>query len=348
MRPHDIANWRLANQRIAAATCASPRDVVRWLTALQAQDYRGALWSIGLRMANGTAVQVEQAIADRSIVRTWPLRRTLHFVAAEDVRWILALLSKRMLAGAAGRLRQLEVDAATMARARKAVIAALAGDRQLTRDAIYDVLRRARIAPTGQRGVHILWQLAVEGILCFGAHAGRQPTYALLDEWVPTSRTVERDLALAELARRYFQSHGPATIHDFAWWSGLTVADAKAGAAMIASDVVQETIDRRVYVLPRDQASAPPGVHLLPGFDEFLLAYKDRSAVLDPADAQLIVPGGNGVFKPTIVVNGKVAGVWKLSDGTATPFRPLTQRDARALRAAATRYTRFTTPRPGP
>jgi hypothetical protein len=349
MPTHEIANWRLANQRIATPTCQSPLDVVRWLTAMQAQDYRGTLWSIGLRMADSTAAQVERAIADRSIVRTWPLRRTLHFVAAEDVRWILALLSKRMLAGAVGRLRQLEVDAATITRTRKAVIAALAGDRQLTRDAIYDVLRRARVAPDGQRGVHIIWQLAVEGILCFGAHAGSQPTYALLDEWVPTSRTVDRDVALGELAHRYFQSHGPATVHDFAWWSGLTVGDAKAGAAMIASDFVQETIDRRVYVIPRHQSSAPPGVHLLPGFDEFLLAYKDRSAVLDPAHAGKIVPGNNGVFKPTIVVNGKVAGVWKLSDVTATPFRPLTQRDTRALRAAAIRYKRFTTsPQPDP
>jgi Winged helix DNA-binding domain len=346
---HEIANWRLANQRIATPTGQTPLDVVRWLTAMQAQDYRGTLWSIGLRMADGTMAQVERAIADRSIVRTWPLRRTLHFVAAEDVRWILALLSRRMLTSAVGRLRQLEVDAASLTRCRKAVIRALSGDRQLSRTAIYDVLTRARVMPTGQRGVHILWQLAVEGILCFAAPAGTQQTYALLDEWVPTSRILGRDDALAELARRYFQSHGPATVYDFAWWSGLTVADAKTGAAMIAPDFVQETINRRVYVIPRNQSSAPPGLHLLSGFDEFLLAYKDRSASLDPAHTRQVVPGNNGMFMPTIVVNGQVAGVWKPSTITATPFRPLTQREARAFRAAARRYVRFTTsPPPDP
>lgn len=348
MHVDDIAGWRLANQRIANPAASSPLEVVKWLTAMQAQDYRGTLWSIGLRMTDGTAAQVEQAIADRMIVRTWPLRRTLHFVAAEDVRWILGLISKRALASSTYRLRALEIDKATLARTRKGVIAALSGDRQLPRDAIYDVLRRARVATTENRGVHILWHLAVDGVLCFAAHAGNRPTYALLDEWVPTSRSLAGDEALAELGRRYFQSHGPATTHDFAWWTGLTVADAKKAAAMIAADFVQETIDGRTYLIPRNQSPAPPGLHLLPGFDEFLLGYKDRSASLDPASARKVVPGNNGMFLPTIVVDGRVAGVWKLSDGTATPFRPLTQRQSRAYRAAATRYERFVTPRRGP
>jgi hypothetical protein len=338
MRPTEIATRRLASQRIATPTCQSPRDVVSWLGAMQAQDYRGALWSIGVRMPHATATLVERAIAERAIVRTWPLRRTLHFVAAADVRWLLALLGPRAIAQGAGRLRRLEIDARTIARSGTALAAALQGGQCLTRAEVYSALQRNRIATTGQRGIHLVWRLAVDGMLCFAAHSGTQPTFALLDEWVPPApRTLGRDAALAELARRYFQSHGPATVHDLAWWSGLTVADAKAAAAMVSGDFIEETIDGRVYVLPDTAPPARPGLHILPGFDEFILGYKDRTATLAPADARKVVPGGNGMFLPTIVAGGRVVGIWK----PYTPFRRLTQTESRAYRAAITRYERF-------
>jgi hypothetical protein len=344
MRARDIAAWRLANQRISMPTCRTPADVVAHLTAMQAQDYRGALWSIGLRMPDATAAQVEQAVADRSIVRTWPLRGTLHFVAAADVRWLLNLLAPRTIASSAHRLRWLELDDATLARSRTIVTKALRGPGSLTRSQLYDVLGRARIAPTGQRGIYILWRLSLEGLLCQTARAGTQQSFALLDEWIPTSRTMARDDALAELADRYFRSHGPATVHDFSWWSGLTVADAKVAIEMLSSEFARETIDGSVYITPLDQPTAPAGLHLLPGFDEFLLGYKDRSAALDPIDARKVVPGNNGMFMPTIVAAGRVAGIWKSATISATPFRPLTQRESRAYRTAATRYARFTAP----
>jgi hypothetical protein len=343
MRPRDIATWRLANQRISTATCQTPAEVVAHLTAMQAQDYRGALWSIGLRMQDATAAAVEQAIADRLIVRTWPMRRTLHFVAADDVRWMLGLLAPRMISGMAGRLRRLELDAAALKRSGAVIVKALRGSGPLTRRQLYDVLSRARLAPTGQRGIHILCHLSMEGLLCQTGHAGTQSSFALLDEWIPTSRTLARDEALAELARRYFQSHGPATIHDLCWWSGLTVADAKAAIEMISSGFVRETIGANVYIIPRDQPATPPGLHLLPGFDEFLLGYTDRSAALDPADAQKVVPGNNGMFMATIVAGCRVVGTWKPSTiVTPTPFRPLTPRESRAYRVGAARYAAFT------
>jgi winged helix DNA-binding protein len=339
MDPRDIAAWRLASQHIATPTCTTPLQVVRWLTAIQAQDYRGALWSIGLRMPQATAAHIERAIADRSIVRTWPLRRTLHFVAADDVRWMLALLRPRAIAGAAGRLRQLELDAAVIAKGRKALVASLEGGRQRTRAEIYDALTRARIAPTGQRGIHLLWHYAVEGVLCFASHSGNKPAFALLDEWIPSSRSLSRDAALAELACRYFRSHGPATRHDFVWWSGLTVGDAKAAIEMLPSEFTRD----EDHIVPPEPPHASPGVHLLPGFDEFLLAYKDRSATLSPAHARKVVPGNNGMFMPTIVAGGRVVGTWKPTPKgvVSTPFRPLTQGETRAYQSAVKRYTRF-------
>jgi Winged helix DNA-binding domain len=340
MGPDEIANRRLANQRIAAPTCQSPLDVVTWLGALQAQDYRGVLWSIGLRMPDATIGAVERAIADRLIVRTWPLRRTLHFVAAADVRWLLALLRPRTVGQGAGRLRQLEIDERTISRSAKALTAALRGGQSLARSQMYEVLERSRVSPVGQRGIHIIWRLAVDGVLCFAAHAGKQPTFALLDEWAPLApATLDRDAALAELARRYFQSHGPATVHDFAWWSGLTVSDAKAGASMLPADFAREAIDGRTYIMATADVlpPTPPSLHLLPGFDEFLLGYKDRSAVLTLAHARKVVPGSNGVFRPTIVAGGRVVGLWK----PYTPFRRLTQRESQAYRTALKRYDRF-------
>jgi hypothetical protein len=338
MLPREIAARRLVNQRIATADCTRPLDVVAWLTAMQAQDYRGTLWSIGLRMRDATAAHIERAIADRSIVRTWPLRRTLHFVAAADVRWLLQLLAPRMIATGAGRLSRLELDAATMGRSRKALVNALQGGQCLTRPAMYEILDRAKISTAGQRGIHLIWRLAIDGVLCFARHEGKQPTFALLDEWIPSSRALDRDTALAELARRYFRSHGPATVHDFAWWSGLTVADAKIASEMVSAEFMRDG----PYLFPSDPPATRPGLHLLPGFDEFLLGYKDRSASLAPAHARQIVPGGNGMFMPTIVADGRVIGTWKpASIGTPTRFRPFTARESRGYTAAATRYARF-------
>jgi hypothetical protein len=200
------------------------------LGAVQAQDYLGALWAIGLRL-RAAETAIEQAIATRSIVRTWSMRGTLHFVAAEDVRWMLGLLAPRSLASSLGRLRALELDQAVFNRSRDLFIAALSGGKQLRREAMLELLASANISPGGQRGIHILGRLAQEGLICFGAREGKQHTFALLEEWVPQAMLrlgpKSRDEALAELARRYFTGHGPATLPDFVWWSGLTTSEAR-------------------------------------------------------------------------------------------------------------------------
>ena len=350
MLARDIAQQRLINQQIAAPPHKKPCDVVATLGAIQAQDFLGALWAIGLRLPQATEAGVKQAVADRTIIRTWPMRGTLHFVAAADVRWMLELLAPRIVASSAGRYRQLELNTAIFLRGEKVLIKALQGGVALTRDQMYEQLERSRISTAGQRGIHILSRLAQEGLICLGAQAGKQPTFVLLDEWVPRARKLARDEALAELARRYFTSRGPAALHDFAWWSGLKVSDAKAGLEMVSSLLVQETLGGSVYWMLQDQLATPAAtaeVNLLPSFDEYLLAYRDRSASLDPRDAPKIVPGKGGMYLPTIVTNGRVQGTWRRTLKknavviNTNLFTSPKTRKTPALAGAAERYSRF-------
>jgi hypothetical protein len=350
MLPRDIAHQRLINQQIAAPSHKKPCDLVAALGAIQAQDFLGALWAIGLRLPQATEAEIKQAIADRAIIRTWPMRGTLHFVAAADVRWMLELLAPRIIAGSAGRYRQLELDTAVFLRGEKVFIKALQGGVALTRDQMYELLERSRISSAGQRGIHILSRLAQEGLICFGAHAGKQPTFVLLDEWAPGARKLAPGEALAELALRYFTSRGPAMLQDFAWWAGLKVADAKAALEMVSSRLTQETIGGSVYWMSPDKRVAPDlsaQVNLLPSFDEFLLAYKDRSASLDPRDAPKIVPGKGGMYLPTIVTKGRVEGTWRrmfkknMVVINTNFFTSPKTRKTRAFADEAERYSRF-------
>jgi hypothetical protein len=344
------AACRLSNQRIADPPPGTASDVVGWLGAVQAQDYLGALWAVGLRMREATEAGIERALAERTIVRTWPMRGTLHFVAAADVRWMLELMTPRVLARNRLRLqRDHAIDDTVVGRSRDLFVEALQGGRQLTRDAMYQVLESGQISAKGQRGLHILWWLAQEGLLCFGAREGKQQTFALLDEWIPRAKRREKDEALAELAKRYFTSHGPATLQDFAWWSGLTAADAKAGLDLAAPHLARETVGSETVWLPVSAAVAEeksPAVHLLPPYDEYTVAYRDRSAVLDPAHAKGMATG-NGIFFPILVIDGRVVGTWKRMLKrrevvvTPSPFAPLSRSQTRALTLTARRYGAF-------
>ncbi|MBE7468944.1 MAG: winged helix DNA-binding domain-containing protein [Anaerolineae bacterium] len=350
MTPQDIAHYRLANQHIADPHLKEPDQVVARLGALQAQDYAGAKWSIGLRLPDATEADIEQAIADKTIVRTWPMRGTLHFVAAADARWLLQLLTPRVIAQTAGRYRQLELDEAIFARSKELFAGALQGGQQLTRADMQQLLEEAGISTAGQRGYHILVRSAQDGLICFGVPQGKQQTFTLLDEWIAPTPTWERDEALAELANRYFTGHGPATIHDLAWWSGLTLTDARAGLEQIKAKLRSETINGQTYWLSPDTPALPehsPTAYLLPGFDEYLLGYTDRSAVLKPEHAPKIVPGNNGMFMPTVVLDGQVAGLWKRTFKkdrltlTLSPFTSFSPAHRQALNSAAERYRKF-------
>ncbi len=349
MADFDIAGHRLANQSIAPATMDTPVEVVHRLGAVQAQDYASGLWAVGLRLKEANRQSVEQAISDRKIVRTWPMRGTLHFVTAVDIRWLLALLTPPILARSARRHQQLELDEATFARAADLLMAALENGRSLTRRQMMTVLEAAGISTGGQRGYHILWWASQTGLICFGPQQGKEETFVLLDEWLPPGKQLNRAESLTELARRYFTGHGPATVQDFGWWSGLPAADAHQGLELVRAELVSEQINGRTYwfsttAMPE---TSTPTVHLLPPFDQYLLGYKERDAVLDPAQSARIVPGGNGVFKPILVVKGQVVGVWKRTIRKTKvtielmPFTPLDPVQLEMANAAAERYGRF-------
>lgn len=350
MIANEIGQLRIYHQQLALAPFEQAGQVVSWLGAMQAQDYTGALWSIGLRMKQATEQGVAQALADRTFVRTWPMRGTLHFVAAADVRWMLALLTPRMIAQTATRYRQLELDDAAFARSKDVFIQALQGGKHLTRDELYQQLEEANLPTAGQRGYHILVRAAQDALICFGLPREKEQTFTLVDEWLPPTKPWTREEALAELAKRYFSSHGPATLQDLVRWAGITVADAKLGLAAVEKELHHETIEGQRYWLSPSLQTSPNharSAYLLSGFDEYLLGYGDRSAVLDPTYANLICPGGNGVFQPTMVLHGKVVGTWKrvLKKGkvliTLAPFVPLSAVELESFVPAAEQYAAF-------
>jgi len=358
MNTADILRIRLRAQQIERSEAATPRGVVSHLLAVQAQDYAAATWAIGLRLPGSTLLDVERAIANREIVRSWPMRGTLHFVAAEDARWMLSLLTPRILARAAKRERDLGLDAAVFARARELFGAALTGDRRLKRPDAMALLEAGGIHTTGQRGYHILWRLAQEGLLVVGPMQDRQQTFALLDEWVPAARSAydsaaPREELLAHLAKQYFAGHGPATVADLARWAGIPKAE--AGAAATAASAGLESAEHdgeRYWFDPRAaDASKILGsglVRLLPGFDEYMLGYTGRSHQLgEHAQAYGSRVASNGMLAATIVVDGRAVGVWKRTlsaravSFAVTEFRSLVPAERLGLAAEEARYAAF-------
>lgn len=350
MTPSHIAALRLHNQQIARTRFEQPHELVAWLGAIQGQDYSGALWSLGLRLPGSTDTRIEQALLDRTIVRTWALRGTLHLVAAADLRWLLDLLAPRVLAGSALRLRQLELDEQTLTRSNRLIANAVSDGQPHSRTELFALLEANGISTQGQRGYHMLIRASWEGLICQGVAVRNVPTFLALDQALPPGKKLARDEALAELAGRFFTSHGPATLQDFVWWSGLTVGDARAGLEAVKRELTQEAVDEQTYWFPpslSDPEHVDGTLYLLPGFDEYLLGYRDRNAVLDPQYASRIVPGGNGVFYPTIVSNGRIVGTWKRSikkGGVfigAQPFTSLAPAEEAAFAVAAQRYGAF-------
>src|SRR5262249_21956329 len=274
----NITSARLANQRLSGTGFARPEDVVSWLGAVQAQDYLAAKSALALRMDRASESMIDPAFAAGTILRTDVLRPTWHFLAPADIRWMLALSKSRVSAAMASYTRRLEIDATIFRRSQRAIARALRGGVRLTRQELKAVLQRAGINPGSiQRLARIVIQAELDAVICSGPALGSQSTYMLFEERVPASRPLARDQALAELARRYFTSHGPAQLRDFAWWAGLTIGDARAGVAMAQRDLVQDTVDGRTYWLssstrPRSRSRA---VYLLPIYDEYLIAYKD-------------------------------------------------------------------------
>jgi hypothetical protein len=346
---YSIAHMRLVNQQIACSSRQSAHDVVRALVAMQAQDYSSALLAIGTRLPGSSLADIERALAEHRIVRTWAMRGTIHFLAAEDVRWILELLAPRILGSTAGRDRQLGHDADTYLRSRKLLENALQSGKQLPRDEVYAVLEQGKISTEGQRGYHILWQLGLQGIICFGLHVGKQPTFTLFEDWAAQSGRPGRGAALAELALRYFNSRGPATVQDFANWAKLPLTEARSGLEANAAELQRLNQNGETYWMSKtlSEVADATAAFLLPAFDEYLLGYKDRSAVLAAEHANKVVPGGNGMFLPMMVLNGRIVGTWKRTLKKKSvqieyhPFGKLKKSDQTLFDVAAQRYGAF-------
>ena len=356
----EILRLRLAAQRIETpagagsdGTALTVLDAARQLFAVQGQDFIQGGWALGVRAPGSRLSDLTAALDAGEIVRGAPFRGTLFFVPAEELRWILGVTSPRTLAGSATRQRQLGLDATALDRARDATIAALQGGGALARDEYFALLRSIDIDPSAQCGYHVIWYLAQTGLICWGPSSGTQQALVLLDEWVPSSRDLAGDEALRELALRYFTGHGPATLRDFAWWSKLTLASARAGLALAADVLVELEHGGETYWASARELDLAAGrrrstaVHALPGFDEYLLGYTDRSLPLDDEHFARIVPGGNGIFLPMIVAGGRIVGTWRRAEKSGgvvvTPdaFGDLTERETTAFGRAAEAFARF-------
>jgi hypothetical protein len=333
----DLALLRLVAQRLAGPLPPTAADAVRRLTAVQGQDLPGALLSVALRTASGARADVEAAMNAGEVVRSWPMRGTLHLVAAEDLPWLIGLLGPRVLAGAPARRSRPGITDAQIERARGIAVQALNGGRRLRRAELLAALADGGVEITGQRGYHLLWYLSQTCTLCLGPIEDGEQRFVLMDEWIPSPRRLGPEEALAELALRFFLGHGPATVKDLARWAGLPVSEARTGVAAAGEGLARLEVDGVEYFLDpltrallaehREEALR---VRLLPGFDEFVLGYADRTCAVPAEFADRIVPGGNGMFRPTVVSGGRVVGTWGYTGRgakrtvTATPFTAFT------------------------
>ena len=346
-----IAERRLANQRLGGEPFESPVDTVRGLCAVQSQDYSGAKWALGQRTRSTTEAEIDRLFDAGAILRTHVLRPTWHFVLPEDVRWLLELTGPRINRALAARHRELGIDRRIVSRSLAAFENALRGGFHLTRSELGEVLSAAGVPPEGQRLPHLLMGAELDGLVTSGPRRGGQFTYALLAERAPNARILNRTDAMAELARRYFCSHGPAQLQDFVWWSGLTVSDARSAIAMAGGALAHQAIDGSRYWF---DAEAGPGrrspevVHLLPNYDEYTVGYRDRAAALDPDRVFVpsLFPRGS-ILANIVTVGGRVRGAWRRSRrgrGMRLEVRlldPLNSSEAAALDAARDRLSTF-------
>ncbi len=320
---------------------------MRAVGAVQSQDYAGAKWSLGQRVRNGTDAAVEAAFAAGSILRTHVLRPTWHFVTPADIRWMLRLTAPHVLVHNGYQYRELELDAAVFRRTHAVIAHALRGGQELTRSELGAALRRGGIAAATRRLAYVMMEAELTGLVCSGAMRGKQHTYALLEARVAPAPVLTREESLAELTRRFFAGHAPATREHYAWWSGLSVADAKAGIALLGADLPGRRIDGTTWYGASERAPRPipPEAHLVPEYDEALVGSKDLAVPALPRDARR--RAWSDIWFRPVLIGGSRAGTWRrtvTAKGAIMEtnlFARLDREQAAALRRAADRYDRF-------
>jgi hypothetical protein len=309
----DISRIRLISQRIETTDFITVKEIVSWMGAIQAQDYTMAKWAIGTRLLNPTDTKVEEAFDNGEVIRTHLMRPTWHFVSAEDIYWMLELTAPQIKSTLKSRHIGLELSEDAVAQANRLIEHTLSKETSVTREEIAVEFQKAKINTADNRLAHFLLLAEMNGIICSGEIRDNKPTYALLNERVPHKNILTREESLAELAKRYFRSHCPASVQDFSWWSGLSLTDARKGLESVKSNFISETVGNQTYWLSDSFPEIKKdlySVHLLPAYDEFLISYKDRNASLSLVDNRKIV-SDNGIFRPVIAINGQVTGLWK-------------------------------------
>jgi hypothetical protein len=345
-----IAAHRLRNQGLLKQQDRrQPAAVVAGLGAVQAQEYPFAKWALALRMPDGaTDAQVQRAFDRGQILRTHVMRPTWHFVAQADIRWMQELTAPHVHRVMAPYNRRLGLDAELLGRATKILERALRDGQFLTRAELGARLAAAGIEAKTMRLAHIAMHAELECVICSGPRRGKEFTYALVGERAPRAQRLPRDEALGKLALRYFKSHGPATVRDFVWWSGLRAADAKRGLEI--NKAREELVDGRAYwTVDGDstRVTRRRTVHLLPIYDEYLIAYRDREAVPHGQSTLDAGPWGNVTFFHALVIDGQIAGTWRTARSDTRyaidviPTRRLAEQERRAITVAAARYERF-------
>jgi hypothetical protein len=349
--PTEILSRRLHNQHLARQQVREPGAMVAHLGAVQSQDFSAALWALALRLKDASLQLLHCAFDRGDILRTHVLRPTWHFVAPEDIRWMLALTAPRIRRSMANRERQLGMDPTLVSRSNDGIARALEGGRAVTRSELGVALTEADVDWRNDGGLlaHLASAAELAGVICSGPLKGAQHTYALVDERVPPARSVSRDEAVAELVCRYFTSHGPATLNDFAWWSGLTVVDARQGLAAFADRFTSHKVGDLTYWFSAESVVGrmKSPLLLLPNFDEFTVAYRSRELFYPREIAYRPGPRYDAPFGNVIVVDGTVLGVWKRSVRggklTIEPewFNPPSRKHAAAFDGAVAEYAAF-------
>ena len=339
--PIAIVQSRLHAQRLASGRFARPAQAVQWLGAMQAQEFAEAKWSVGERVDGATDADVEDSFARGEILRTHVLRPTWHFVSAADIRWVLRLTGPRVHAANRYMYRRLDLSGDVLSRAHAAIARALEADESRTRAELVDPLRGAGIVADGLRLAYILMHAELEEVVCSGPRRGKQQTYASFDKRVPAGPELTREEALAELTLRFFRSRGPATVRDFSSWSGLTVADAKAGLRLTEGQLDVLVDDDGSWIGPGGHGERAPGAFLIPMYDEMVSGYKDLRVVLAKP------PPREGMLSRPIVIDARTVGSWKRTVTNraaiveATMFIELSAAESSALRAVVERFGRF-------
>jgi len=313
MTEREISVLRLFNQQVQSTKFQQPQELVGWMAAMQAQDYAMAKWAVGSRLPKASEQTLEQALDAGTILRTHLMRPTWHFVAAADIRWMQALTGPIVKAAVAGRDKNLGLDESIFRQSNALLEKILSNGKHLTRQELMIRIEKEGIPMDNFRIAHVMMRAELDAIVCNGIRKGKEHTYTLLEEKVPASKSLTKEEALATLVLRYFSSHGPATLADFIWWSGIKTTDARRGLEAVESQLICEKVNGQDYWLSNNfstPSTNEPTAFFLAAFDEFVISYRDRSASLDTAWGKHAI-SSNGIFKPLIVLNGQVIGIWK-------------------------------------